>query len=125
MPLEFIQDTEDTGLIVPIGERVLEEACRRATEWGNQYGHSTTMMCVNLSMKQLQDPDLGDKIKRVLRRAALVAPNPLWGCIDNDRAVAAGVDLPLLRSGNPHVLACNIYKGWQNNPARNILVLGP
>ena len=74
MPLEFIQDTEDTGLIVPIGERVLEEACRRATEWGNQNCHSTTMMmCVNLSMKQLQDPDLGDKVERALRRASLDA----------------------------------------------------
>jgi len=53
----------------------LEEACRRATEWGNQNGHSTTMMmmCVNLSMKQLQDPDLGDKVERALRRASLDA----------------------------------------------------
>jgi EAL domain-containing protein (putative c-di-GMP-specific phosphodiesterase class I) len=74
MPSEFIQDTEDTGLIVPIGERVLEEACRRATEWGNQNGHSTTItMCVNLLMRQLQDPDLVDKVERALRRAALDA----------------------------------------------------
>jgi EAL domain-containing protein (putative c-di-GMP-specific phosphodiesterase class I) len=79
MSSEFIQDTEDTGLIVPIWERVSEEACRQATEWGNQNGHSTTITtCVNFSMRQLQGPDLGDKIKRVLRRAALVAPNPLW-----------------------------------------------
>jgi EAL domain-containing protein (putative c-di-GMP-specific phosphodiesterase class I) len=79
MPSEVIQVTEVTGLIVPIGERVLEEACRQATECGYQNGHSTTMtMCVNLSMKQLQDPDLGDKVERALRRAALVAPNPLW-----------------------------------------------
>jgi EAL domain-containing protein (putative c-di-GMP-specific phosphodiesterase class I) len=31
------------------------------------------MMCVNLSMKQLQDPDLGDKVERALRRASLDA----------------------------------------------------
>jgi EAL domain-containing protein (putative c-di-GMP-specific phosphodiesterase class I) len=74
VPSEFIQITEETGLIVPIGERVLEEASRRATEWANLNGHSTTiMMCVNISMRQLQDPDLGDKMERTLRRAALDA----------------------------------------------------
>jgi EAL domain-containing protein (putative c-di-GMP-specific phosphodiesterase class I) len=79
MPSDFIQVTELTGLIVPIGERVLEEACRQATEWGNQNYRSTTITTrVNLSTRQLQGPDQGDKIKRVLRRAALVAPNPLW-----------------------------------------------
>lgn len=74
MPSEFIQVTEETGLIVPIGERVLEEACRRATQWGYQNGHYPTItMCVNLSMRQLQDPDLVDKVERALRRAALDA----------------------------------------------------
>jgi len=74
MPSEFIQVTEETGLIVPIGERVLEEACHRATQWDNQNDHSTTItMCVNLSIRQLQDPDLVDKVERALRRAALDA----------------------------------------------------
>ena len=74
MPSEFIQVTEETGLIVPIGERVLEEACRRAREWRHQNGHfSRITMCVNLSMKQLQDPDLVDKVEGSLRRAALDA----------------------------------------------------
>jgi EAL domain-containing protein (putative c-di-GMP-specific phosphodiesterase class I) len=74
MPSEFIQVTEETGLIVSIGERVLEEACRRATQWGNQNGHRPRItMCVNLSMRQLQDPDLVDKVERALHRAPLDA----------------------------------------------------
>ena len=74
MPSEFIQVTEETGLIVPLGELVLEEACRRAREWRHQNGHSSRItMCVNLSMKQLQDPDLVDKVEGSLRRAALDA----------------------------------------------------
>jgi diguanylate cyclase (GGDEF)-like protein len=74
MPSEFIQVTEETGLIVPIGERVLEEACRQAREWRQQAGHTSRItMCVNLSMRQLQDPDLADKVERALRRASLDA----------------------------------------------------
>jgi EAL domain-containing protein (putative c-di-GMP-specific phosphodiesterase class I) len=74
MPSEFIQITEETGLIVPIGERVLEEACRQAREWRYQNGHRPRItMCVNLSMRQLQDPDLVDKVERALHRAPLDA----------------------------------------------------
>jgi diguanylate cyclase (GGDEF)-like protein len=74
MPSEFIQVTEETGLIVPIGERVLEEACRRAREWRLQNGHRPGVtMCVNLSMRQLQDPDLVGKVERALRGAELDA----------------------------------------------------
>jgi EAL domain-containing protein (putative c-di-GMP-specific phosphodiesterase class I) len=77
MPSEFIQVTEEPGIIVPIGERVLEEVCRRATEWPYQNGYSPPItMCVNLSMRQLQDPELVDKVERALRRAAL-DPNRL------------------------------------------------
>jgi diguanylate cyclase (GGDEF)-like protein len=74
MPSEFIQVTEETGLIVPIGERVLEEACRQAREWRDRNGiYPRTTMCVNLSMRQLQDPYLVDKVGGALRRAALDA----------------------------------------------------
>jgi diguanylate cyclase (GGDEF)-like protein len=72
MPSEFIQVAEESGLIVPIGEQVLEEACRQAREWRHQNGRSPTM-CVNLSMRQLQDPDLVDKVEEALRRSALDA----------------------------------------------------
>jgi diguanylate cyclase (GGDEF)-like protein len=74
MPSEFIQVSEETGLIVPIGERVLEEACRQAKEWRDRNGiYSRITMCVNLSMRQLQDPYLVDKVEGSLRRAALDA----------------------------------------------------
>src|SRR5215210_6851819 len=73
MPSEFIQVTEETGLIVPIGERVLEEACRRAGEWRKNTHSPEITMCVNLSMRQLQDPDMVDKVERALRRASLDA----------------------------------------------------
>jgi len=74
MPSEFIQVTEETGLIVPIGERVLEEACRQASEWRHYNGRAPGItMCVNLSMREPQNPDLVDKVEVALRRASLDA----------------------------------------------------
>jgi EAL domain-containing protein (putative c-di-GMP-specific phosphodiesterase class I) len=74
MPSEFIQVTDETKLVVRIGERVLEDACRRASEWRRQNGHySRITMCVNFSMRQLQDSDLVDTVELALRRAALDA----------------------------------------------------
>ncbi len=73
-PSAFIQVTEESGLIIPIGERVLEEACRQAREWRYQIGHRPRItMCVNLSMRQLQAPELVDKVERALPRATLDA----------------------------------------------------
>ena len=52
----------------------MEEACRQAREWRDQNGINPRItMCVNLSMRQLQDPYLVDKVEGSLRRAALDA----------------------------------------------------
>jgi diguanylate cyclase (GGDEF)-like protein/PAS domain S-box-containing protein len=66
-PDEFVPIAEESGLVVPMGEQVLEEACRRAAEWQRQFPRSTPLvMCVNLSARQLSRPDLAENVKRVL-----------------------------------------------------------
>ena len=76
MPLEFIPVAEETGLIVPIGEQVLESACRQAKGWQERYeGSPGLKMCVNVSVRQFQNPDLIDDISRVLQRTGLQARN--------------------------------------------------
>ncbi len=57
LPLEFIQVAEETGLILPLGEWILDEACRQLREWRNQ-GVSDIRMAVNLSALQLRSPTL-------------------------------------------------------------------
>lgn len=74
MPSKFIRVGEEAGLIVPLGRWVLEEACRQAKEWQDQYPASPPLALeVNLSAKQLQHPDLLDAVEETLRRTGLEA----------------------------------------------------
>jgi len=68
-PAEFVALAEESGLVIPMGERVLEEACRQAKEWRNDHPHAAQLvMSVNLSAKQLGRADLTETIERTLRK---------------------------------------------------------
>jgi EAL domain-containing protein (putative c-di-GMP-specific phosphodiesterase class I) len=56
-PSEFVDVAEDTGLIVPLGRWVLEQATRDAAAWRSATGRALSIS-VNLSPRQLYDPDL-------------------------------------------------------------------
>ena len=73
-PLEFIPLAEETGLIVPLGKWVLEEACRQTREWQELYSGSADplpIISVNLSARQFKQPDLAETIAQVLRKNCL------------------------------------------------------
>jgi diguanylate cyclase (GGDEF)-like protein/PAS domain S-box-containing protein len=69
-PNRFIPIAEETGLIVPIGEWVLREACRQAKRW-HDAGQSGLRISVNLSARQLQQGDLGEQIAAILAASNL------------------------------------------------------
>lgn len=71
-PSEFIPIAEESGLIVSIGEWVLRTACEQNKVWQNE-GHPPIRMAVNLSMRQLQQKDLVETIKRILNETQLEA----------------------------------------------------
>jgi diguanylate cyclase (GGDEF)-like protein/PAS domain S-box-containing protein len=62
----FIHVAEETGLITPIGDFVLEQACRQARRWQEDLGLIGLRMAVNLSPWQLKDPELVAKVRGVL-----------------------------------------------------------
>ena len=73
-PIKFIPVAEETGAIVPLGEWVLEEACRQLRLWEGMFDFDRPLiMSVNLSGKQFAQPDLVARIKEILGTTGLSA----------------------------------------------------
>jgi diguanylate cyclase (GGDEF)-like protein/PAS domain S-box-containing protein len=76
-PASFVPLAEETGLIIPLGRWIVEEACRQMAEWVKRYPHLEDLtMSVNLSAKQLRQPDLLEQVKDAFLKAGL-APDRL------------------------------------------------
>jgi diguanylate cyclase (GGDEF)-like protein len=69
---DFIAIAEETGLILPIGEWVLRQACRQLKQWHDR-GHSALHIAVNLSPRQFYQRDFLPDISGILRETALPA----------------------------------------------------
>jgi EAL domain-containing protein (putative c-di-GMP-specific phosphodiesterase class I) len=65
-PDEFIPLAEETGLIVPIGAWVLEQACRQLARW--QRVLPTMSIAVNVSVRQMISPGFAKRVKAILER---------------------------------------------------------
>jgi diguanylate cyclase (GGDEF)-like protein/PAS domain S-box-containing protein len=73
-PDEFVPVAEESGLVVPMGELVLEDACRRAVEWQREFPRTSPLaLSVNLSGRQLRRPDLHEVIGLALTESGLPA----------------------------------------------------
>ena len=71
-PGEFIPLAEDTGLIIPLGSWVLQEACRQMNAWQQKFdGLMHWKVSVNISSKQLAMPNFVAQVKQILHQTQL------------------------------------------------------
>jgi diguanylate cyclase (GGDEF)-like protein/PAS domain S-box-containing protein len=72
-PAEFIPMAEESGLVVELGDRVLELACEQGTRWHLERPQTPVAISVNVSARQLADPEFPDRVASVLERTGLPA----------------------------------------------------
>jgi diguanylate cyclase (GGDEF)-like protein/PAS domain S-box-containing protein len=68
-PAEFIPLAEETGLIIPIGNWVLETACSQLKRWQDEEATRHLVLAVNVSTRQFRQPDFVDGLRRILQRS--------------------------------------------------------
>ena len=67
-PAEFIPLAEETGLILPMGNWVLETACEQLVQWATQRGMEHLTIAVNVSARQFHQTDFVDQVLATLHR---------------------------------------------------------
>ncbi len=70
-PGAFIEIAQESGLIVPIGEWVLAEACGQAARWARSPSAADLKVTVNLSARQLSHPDVAATVEEAIRQSEL------------------------------------------------------
>jgi diguanylate cyclase (GGDEF)-like protein len=115
-PDEFISRAEETGLIVPIGRDVLEEACRQGARWREVFGSDFTM-AVNISGRQLREQDFCEMVYQALAQAGL--PSEAL-CLEMTESMlmerdASGIAmLASLRDGGVHLAIDDFGTGYSS-----------
>lgn len=70
-PARFIPQAEETLLIVPMGRWVLRQACRQVRYWQEEFPERALNLSVNLSSRELQQPDLVQAVAEILKETGL------------------------------------------------------
>ncbi len=71
-PSEFIPVSEETGLIIPLGQWILREACQQLQVWQTQFPTNPPItISVNLSGQQLIQPNLVEQVEQILKQVGI------------------------------------------------------
>jgi len=115
-PARFVGVAEQTGLIVPIGEWVLREACAQAARWQAE-GLRPLRVAVNLSARQFRKGGLADTVRRALEAAALESRWLMLEITESllmDNPLASGAVLQQLRAMGTHMALDDFGTGYSS-----------
>ncbi|MCT7994735.1 EAL domain-containing protein [Laspinema olomoucense] len=117
-PGEFIPVAEETGLILPLGEWVLREACLQMQQWHEQFKTPEPLsISVNLSGQQLGQPDLLARIDRILEETHLDPSSlklEITESVLMENAALAAELLEQLRARNIHLCIDDFGTGYSS-----------
>jgi diguanylate cyclase (GGDEF)-like protein/PAS domain S-box-containing protein len=70
-PADFIPMAEESGLVVPLGARVLRAACEQVARWQRETRHTGLRLTVNVSARQMATPDFVETVQQTLAETGL------------------------------------------------------
>jgi len=70
-PGEFIPLAEETGLIIPLGEWVMSQACRQLKTWQDKFPMASLLMSINVAGEQLRDPNFLSTMDRIIAQTQI------------------------------------------------------
>ncbi|CAN5516441.1 hypothetical protein BH18ACT1_BH18ACT1_03550 [soil metagenome] len=95
-PVDFIGLAEETGLIIELGAWVIAEACRQGELWSRQLGGKPLELALNLSTRQLSQPDLAKQVGLLTAQHGL-DPGSVALCLEITESLL--LEDPLVTSG--------------------------
>ena len=72
-PDKFITQAEESGLILPLGQWVLETACKQLASWSKRAGTKHLSVAVNVSVRQFRHPEFVDMVMQVIAQTGVAA----------------------------------------------------
>ena len=107
-PSEFVPFAEETGMIIPLGRWVLEEACRHAVMLDGTPAGRGLDVSVNVSSVQVARPGFPDEVARILKKTGLDASRLIleateWSLIDESGAKIFASTCQAARTGGIHL----------------------
>jgi EAL domain-containing protein (putative c-di-GMP-specific phosphodiesterase class I) len=97
-PSAFLSLAEDTGLIVPIGEQVLRDACTAVTRWRTLAASHDLRVSVNLSAVQLREHDFERRVAQILHEVGCPAEALMFELTENSTVVDGEIAMETLRA---------------------------